>query len=171
MRGSLHAVVLCSEMTVYDFQAKTIDGREIPLSNFKGKVLLIVNVASRCGFTPQYGGLQKLYDQHKSAGFEVLGFPCNQFGQQEPGKDDEIEKFCDLNYGVNFPLFSKIDVNGPQAHPVFEFLKNEKPGILGMKRIKWNFTKFLIDRNGRPLKRYSPQTAPAVIEKDIEAAL
>jgi glutathione peroxidase len=162
---------LIGEMTVYDFHAKTIDGREIPLSSYKGKVLLIVNVASRCGFTPQYGGLQKLYDQHRASGFEVLGFPCNQFGQQEPAKESEIQTFCDLNYGVKFPLFSKIDVNGPGAHPVFEFLKREKPGLLGWKRIKWNFTKFLIDRTGKPIKRYSPQTKPGVIEKDIEAAL
>jgi glutathione peroxidase len=158
-------------MTVYDFQAKTIDGREIPLSTYKGKVLLIVNVASRCGFTPQYGGLQKLYEHHKDSGFEVLGFPCNQFGQQEPGNESDIQSFCDMTFGVNFPLFSKVDVNGPKAHPMFEFLKGEKPGFLGMKMIKWNFTKFLIDRNGRPVKRYSPQTDPAVIEKDIEAAL
>jgi glutathione peroxidase len=158
-------------MTVYDFQAKTIDGREVPLSSYRGKVLLIVNVASRCGFTPQYSGLQKLYDQHKTTGFEVLGFPCNQFGQQEPANESEIQTFCNSTYGVRFPLFSKIDVNGPKAHPVFEFLKREKPGFLGLKRIKWNFTKFLIDRSGKPIKRYAPQTAPSVIEKDIEAAL
>lgn len=158
-------------MTVYDFQARTIDGRELPLSDFKGKVLLIVNTASKCGFTSQYTGLQKLYDQYQKSGFEVLGFPCNQFGQQEPGQESDIQTFCDLNFGVKFPLFSKIDVNGPKAHPVFEFLKRMKPGILGMKRIKWNFTKFLIDRNGKPIKRYSPQTAPSVIEKDIQAAL
>jgi glutathione peroxidase len=158
-------------MTVYDFRAKTIDGRDVSLSTYKGKVLLIVNVASRCGFTPQYAGLQTLYDHHRSSGFEVLGFPCNQFGHQEPAEESEIQTFCDRTYGVQFPLFSKIDVNGPQAHPVFEFLKNEKPGFLGMKRIKWNFTKFLIDRRGHPIKRYSPQTKPAVIEQDIKAAL
>jgi glutathione peroxidase len=158
-------------MTVYDFQAKAIDGREVPLSTYKGKVLLIVNVASRCGFTPQYSGLQLLYEQHKASGFEVLGFPCNQFGQQEPGKESDIQNFCDTTYGVNFPLFSKVDVNGPKAHPIFEFLKREKPGFLGLKMIKWNFTKFLIDRTGRPIKRYSPQTTPAQIEKDLEAAL
>jgi glutathione peroxidase len=158
-------------MTIYDFQARTIDGREIPLSHYRGKVLLIVNVASRCGFTSQYSGLQKLYAEHNQSGFEVLGFPCNQFGQQEPAKEPEIQNFCDMTYGVQFPLFSKIDVNGPKAHPVYEFLKREKPGILGMKRIKWNFTKFLIDRAGKPIKRYSPQTAPSAIEKDIEAAL
>lgn len=158
-------------MTVYDFDAKMIDGREIPLSSYKGKVLLIVNVASRCGFTPQYSGLQKLYDQHKATGFEVLGFPCNQFGHQEPAKESEIQNFCDRTYGVQFPLFSKIDVNGPKAHPIYEYLKSAKPGLLGTKRIKWNFTKFLIDRTGKPIKRYSPQTAPSAIEKDIEAAL
>jgi len=158
-------------MTVYDFQAKTIDGREIPLSDFKGKVLLIVNVASRCGFTPQYSGLQKLYDQHKASGFEVLGFPCNQFGRQEPASEAEIRSFCERTYGVQFPLFSKVDVNGPKAHPVYEFLKRSKSGFLGLRRIKWNFTKFLIDRTGKPIKRYSPQTAPSVIEKDIEEAL
>lgn len=158
-------------MTVYDFKAKTIDGREVPLSTYQGKVLLIVNVASKCGFTPQYSGLQKLYENHKAGGFEVLGFPCNQFGKQEPASESEIQNFCDLTFGVRFPLFAKIDVNGPKAHPVYEFLKNSKPGFLGMKSIKWNFTKFLIDRTGRPIKRYSPQTAPSVIEKDIEAAL
>lgn len=160
-----------SRMTVYDFQAETIDGREISIASYRGKVLLIVNVASRCAFTPQYSGLQKLYDQHKASGFEVLGFPCNQFGHQEPAKESEIQSFCDLTYGVQFPLFSKVDVNGPKAHPLYEFLKGEKPGFLGMKGIKWNFTKFLIDRTGRPIKRYSPQTAPGVMEKDIEAAL
>jgi glutathione peroxidase len=158
-------------MTVYDFHAKTIDGREVPLSAYKGKVLLIVNVASRCGFTPQYSGLQKLYEQHKAGGFEVLGFPCNQFGKQEPGTETDIQTFCDRTFGVTFPLFSKVDVNGPDAHPLFQFLKSEKPGFLGMKMIKWNFTKFLIDRNGRAVKRYSPQTPPAQIEKDIEAAI
>jgi glutathione peroxidase len=132
---------------------------------------LIVNVASKCGFTPQYSGLQKLYESHKASGFEVLGFPCNQFGKQEPANESEIQTFCDLNYGVKFPLFSKVDVNGPKAHPVYEFLKKAKPGFLGVKQIKWNFTKFLIDRTGRPIKRYAPHTAPAVIGKDIEAAL
>jgi len=157
-------------MTVYDFQAKTIDGREVSFSDYRGKVLLIVNVASRCGFTPQYSGLQKLYDQHKQKGFEVLGFPCNQFGHQEPAKESEIQNFCDTTYGVQFPLFSKIDVNGPKAHPMYEFLKRSKSGFMGLRRIKWNFTKFLIDRTGKPIKRYAPQTAPSAIEKDIEAA-
>jgi glutathione peroxidase len=158
-------------MTVHDFKAKAIDGREVLLSDYQGKVLLIVNVASKCAFTPQYTGLQKLYDQYKKSGFEVLGFPCNQFGHQEPGQESDIQTFCDLTYGVRFPMFSKIDVNGPKAHPVFEFLKRAKPGFLGTKGIKWNFTKFLIDRAGNPLKRYSPKTDPGVIGKDIQAAL
>jgi glutathione peroxidase len=158
-------------MTVYDFKARTIDGQEVPLSNYKGKVLLIVNVASKCGFTPQYKGLEALYEQFGKDGFEVLGFPCNQFGNQEPGSDSEIRGFCDLQFGVRFPLFSKVEVNGPGTHPLYEYLKKSKPGFLGTKRIKWNFTKFLIDRQGRPVKRYSPQTKPADIEKDLQAAL
>ena len=158
-------------MTVYDFRAKSIDGKEIPLESFRGKVLLIVNVASRCGFTPQYAGLQDLYGRYEKSGFAVLGFPSNQFGHQEPGSETEIQGFCDLQYGVRFPIFSKIDVNGPNAHPVYVFLKKEKPGFLGIKSIKWNFTKFLVDRSGRPIKRYSPQKTPSVIEKDIQNAL
>jgi len=158
-------------MTVYDFKARTIDGEEVSLSHYRGKVLLIVNVASRCGFTPQYRGLEELYERFGKSGFEVLGFPCNQFGKQEPGTDSDIRGFCDLQYGVRFPLFSKVDVNGSGAHPLYEFLKKSKPGFLGTKRIKWNFTKFLIDRNGKPLKRYSPQTTPDKIEKDLQTAL
>jgi len=158
-------------MTVYDFKARTIDGEEVSLSHYRGKVLLIVNVASRCGFTPQYRGLEELYERFGKSGFEVLGFPCNQFGKQEPGTDSDIRGFCDLQYGVRFPLFSKIDVNGSGTHPLYEFLKKSKPGFLGTKRIKWNFTKFLIDRNGKPLKRYSPQTTPDKIEKDLQTAL
>jgi len=158
-------------MTVYDFKARTIDGEEVSLSHYRGKVLLIVNVASRCGFTPQYRGLEELYERFGKSGFEVLGFPCNQFGKQEPGTDSDIRGFCDLQYGVRFPLFSKIDVNGTGTHPLYEFLKKSKPGFLGTKRIKWNFTKFLIDRNGKPLKRYSPQTTPDKIEKDLQTAL
>ena len=158
-------------MTVYDFKARTIDGEEVSLSHYRGKVLLIVNVASRCGFTPQYRGLEELYERFGKSGFEVLGFPCNQFGKQEPGTDSDIRGFCDLQYGVRFPLFSKIDVNGTGTHPLYEFLKKSKPGFLGTKRIKWNFTKFLIDRNGKPLKRYSPQTTPDKIEKDLQDAL
>ena len=158
-------------MTVHDFKAKAIDGRDVSLSDYSGKVLLIVNVASRCGFTPQYRGLEELYERFHGNGFEVLGFPCNQFGSQEPGSASDISSFCDVQYGVRFPLFSKIEVNGPGAHPLYEFLKKAKPGLLGTKRIKWNFTKFLVDRQGRPIKRYSPQTTPAAIEKDIEQAL
>jgi len=158
-------------MTVYDFKARKIDGQEITLASYTGKVLLIVNVASRCGFTPQYRGLEELQEKFENRGFEVLGFPCNQFGNQEPGSETEIRSFCDLQYGVRFPLFSKVDVNGSSTHPLYEFLKKAKPGFLGTKRIKWNFTKFLVDRSGRPIKRYSPQTTPAAIEKDIQSAL
>ena len=158
-------------MTVYDFKVRTIDGDEISLSAYRGKILLIVNVASKCGFTPQYKGLEALHERFGKNEFEVLGFPCNQFGQQEPGSDSEIRAFCDLRYGVRFPLFSKIDVNGPGTHPLYEYLKSAKPGFLGSKRIKWNFTKFLIDRQGRPVKRYSPQTKPEAVEKDIQSAL
>lgn len=156
-------------MTVYDFNARTIDGRDISLADYSGKILLIVNVASKCGFTPQYRGLEELYERFEKSGFEVLGFPCNQFSQQEPGSDAEIHSFCDLQYGVRFPLFSKIEVNGPGAHPLYDFLKRARPGFLGTTRIKWNFTKFLIDRDGNPIKRYSPQTKPAAIERDIQA--
>ena len=158
-------------MNVYDFKARTIEGREVSLSDYRGQVLLIVNVASQCGFTPQYRGLEELYERFRKDGFAVLGFPCNQFMGQEPGADSDIQSFCDLRYGVQFPLFSKIEVNGPGAHPLYEFLKASKPGFLGTRRIKWNFTKFLIDRSGRPVRRYSPRTVPAAIEKDIRAAL
>ena len=158
-------------MTVYEFQAKTIDGKEVPLSAFRGKVLLLVNVASRCGFTPQYKGLEKLYEKYQGQGFLVLGFPCNQFGGQEPGTESEIKSFCETSYGVKFPLFSKIDVNGPQAHPLYQFLQKAKPGFLGIKRIKWNFTKFLVDRQGNPIKRYAPGDKPEAIEDDIKRLL
>jgi glutathione peroxidase len=158
-------------MTLNDFNAKAIDGTDVPLSNFRGKVVLVVNVASKCGFTPQYAGLQELYDRYEQSGFAVLGFPCNQFREQEPGSDAEIKAFCGTRYNVSFPMFSKIDVNGPNAHPIFEFLKTSLPGFLGSRRIKWNFTKFLIDRTGNPRKRYSPQTSPSAIAKDIEQAL
>ena len=156
---------------LYEFEVATIDGDTQSLEVYQGRVLLIVNVASRCGFTPQYAGLEALYRKYRERGFAVLGFPCDQFGQQEPGSDSEIRAFCDLRYGVRFPLFSKIDVNGPGTHPLYEFLKSAKPGFLGSKRIKWNFTKFLIDRQGRPVKRYSPQTKPEAVEKDIQSAL
>jgi glutathione peroxidase len=158
-------------MMVYEFHPKSIDGNIVDMSTYKGQVLLIVNVASRCGFTPQYDGLQKLYEKYKDQGFAVLGFPSNQFAAQEPGSEAEIKTFCQSNYGVTFPLFSKIDVNGPHADPLYAFLKKTKPGFLGTQRIKWNFTKFLVDRHGNVLKRYAPQEKPQTLEKDIEAAL
>ena len=158
-------------MSVYDFQAKSIDGSDLSLSAYRGKVLLIVNVASKCGFTPQYAGLESLYETYKDQGLVVLGFPCNQFGSQEPGAESEIKSFCDLEYGVKFPLFSKIDVNGANAHPLYGYLKTAKPGILGTEGIKWNFTKFLIDRKGEPIQRYAPADKPSAIEADIQSAL
>jgi glutathione peroxidase len=158
-------------VTVYDFQAKTIDGVEVSLSDYRGRVLLIVNVASRCGFTPQYQGLEKLYSDYANRGFAVLGFPCNQFASQEPGSEEEIKRFCSTSYNVTFPLFSKIDVNGPHTHPLYQFLKTVKRGVLGTKRIKWNFTKFLLDRTGKPVRRYAPQAKPEAIAHDIESLL
>ena len=158
-------------MSVYPFKAKTIDGKEISLSEYQGKALLIVNVASQCGFTPQYEGLEKLYQKYKDKGFAVLGFPCNQFGAQEPGNEAEIKSFCDLNFGVTFPLFAKIDVNGANAHPLYKYLTNEKPGVLGTEAIKWNFTKFLIDSKGEPVKRYASTTKPEDLEKEVETAI
>lgn len=158
-------------MTVYDFQVKDIDGKDVSLSAYRGKALLVVNVASKCGFTVQYDGLEKLYEKFNGQGLEVLGFPCNQFGEQEPGTEQEIKSFCELNYKVKFPLFSKIDVNGPSAHPLYQYLVKEKPGILGTEKIKWNFTKFLIDREGNPIKRYAPQDKPESLEDDILRAL
>ena len=158
-------------MSIYRFQAKAIDGKEIPFSQYKGKTLLIVNVASKCGFTPQYEGLEALYKKHKDQGFEILGFPCNQFGAQEPGNETEIRQFCDLNFGVTFPLFAKVDVNGANAHPLYKYLTSEKPGILGTEAIKWNFTKFLIGKDGEPIKRYASAATPESLEPDVEAAL
>lgn len=157
--------------TVFDFTAKDIKGNEVSLQNFKGKVLLIVNVASKCGYTPQYAGLEELYKKYASKGFEVLGFPCNQFGGQEPGSSEEIQSFCDLSFKTTFPLFQKVNVNGDQAHPLYSFLKREKKGLLGTELIKWNFTKFLVDRNGKVIDRYSPQTEPLQIAGDIEKLL
>jgi glutathione peroxidase len=157
-------------MTVYDFSAKLISGREKKLSDYKGKVLLIVNTASKCGFTPQYEGLQGLYLKFKKRGFEVLAFPCNQFGNQEPGNHHEITSFCEVNYGIEFPLFSKIEVNGNNAHPLFQFLKSRKGGLLG-ESIKWNFTKFLIDQEGNVVERYAPMITPKRIAPDIEKLL
>jgi glutathione peroxidase len=158
-------------MNAYDFSALTIDGVDLPLSQYRGRAALIVNVASKCGFTPQYAGLESLYRKYHERGLEVLGFPCNQFGHQEPGDDAEIKKFCSLNYGVSFPMFAKIKVNGPDAQPLFEYLKESLPGILGIEAIKWNFTKFLIGRDGVPIKRYAPADKPESIEPDLEVTL
>ena len=157
--------------SIYDFSATTIDGAEQSLYSYRGKTLLIVNVASKCGFTPQYEGLEKLYRDDRDRGLVVLGFPCDQFGHQEPGDADEIKNFCSLNYDVTFPMFAKIEVNGANAHPLYKFLKKEARGLLGSEAIKWNFTKFLIDKNGKVVRRYAPTDAPAAIGKDIEAML
>tara|TARA_Y100001949_G_C15869778_1_gene278983 strand:- start:125 stop:619 length:495 start_codon:yes stop_codon:yes gene_type:complete len=158
---------------VYSFSCKTTGEKELSLSNLSGKVLLIVNTASKCGFTPQYKGLENLHKRYKDSGFEVLAFPCNQFGSQEPGSDQEIEEFCSLNYQTSFMIFSKVEVNGEKADPLFQFLTSSKPGLLGTEKIKWNFTKFLIDRSGRPVKRFAPNTKPedlvSFIEKELEA--
>lgn len=156
---------------IYDFEAINIKGQPVSLSDFKGKVLLIVNTASKCGFTPQYKGLEKLYQNFKDKGLEILGFPCNQFGAQEKGNDDEISEFCELNYGVSFPMFSKIEVNGGQAHPLYKYLKKQAPGLMGTEGIKWNFTKFLVDQNGKVVKRFGSSTKPQEIEKVIKGML
>ena len=157
--------------TVYDFSATDIDGRERSLREFAGQALLIVNVASKCGFTPQYTGLEALWRKHSAAGFSVLGFPCDQFGHQEPGDEQEIRQFCSLNYDVSFPLFSKIEVNGAGAHPLYRWLKSEKAGVLGTEAIKWNFTKFLVDRDGQVVRRYAPTDTPEKIDADVGAML
>jgi glutathione peroxidase len=157
--------------TAYDFSAIDIDGVERSLREFEGKALLIVNVASKCGFTPQYVGLEALWRRFRDKDVVVVGFPCDQFGHQEPGDEAEIKNFCSLSYDVSFPLFSKVDVNGPQAHPLYQWLKSEKSGFLGTEGIKWNFTKFLTDREGRVIKRYAPTDTPEKIEKDIEKLL
>jgi glutathione peroxidase len=158
-------------MTIYDFKVETIKGEETTLKAYKGDVLLIVNTASKCGFTPQYQGLQSLYETYKEKGFNILGFPCNQFGAQEPGTNEEILDFCELNFGVNFPMFEKVDVKGDDAHPLFIYLSTEAPGLLGSKSIKWNFTKFLVDRKGHVIKRFAPTDKPETIEKDIQDLL
>ncbi|MEC8416615.1 MAG: glutathione peroxidase [Pseudomonadota bacterium] len=154
-------------MGIYQHNVTLNNGQATTLEAYKGKVLLIVNTASKCGFTPQYEGLEALYKKHKESGLEVLGFPCDQFGHQEPGSDDDIAQFCTMNFGVTFPLFKKTEVNGPNANPLFVELKNKAPGLLGSKRIKWNFTKFLINAEGKVLKRYAPTAKPSEIEKDI----
>ena len=156
---------------VFDFCATAIDGTLVDLSIYRGKVLLIVNTASKCGFTPQYKGLQTLFEQYTERGLVVLGFPCDQFGHQEPGSEAEIKKFCASNYDVSFPLFAKIEVNGDNAHPLYKWLKEEKAGILGTEAIKWNFTKFLVGSDGTVLKRYAPRDRPEAIEADLAARL
>ena len=156
---------------LYDFTAKTLDGKEMSLHDFQGQVLLVVNTASKCGFTPQYAGLESLYEKYRDDGFQILGFPCNQFGQQEPGGESEIGAFCQKNYGVAFPMFAKVDVNGDTAHPLYKYLKHEKPGVLGTERIKWNFTKFLVDRRGDVVARYAPLTKPDALDAPIEKLL
>jgi glutathione peroxidase len=156
---------------VYDFSAKKSGGAEVPLSEYRGKVLLIVNVASKCGYTPQYTALEELYKKYGPKGFEILAFPCNQFGFQEPGNDAEIAQFCTLNFGVTFPLFSKIEVNGTSAHPLFAHLKKSAPGLLGTEMIKWNFTKFLVDKEGSIVGRFAPKDEPAELEEKIKALL
>ena len=157
--------------SLYTFSARTLGGETIGLERYRDKVLLIVNTASECGFTPQYAGLQQLYEKYAARGFEVLGFPCNQFGKQEPGDASLIGSFCEKNYGVTFPMFDKIEVNGPNAHPLYRYLTNAAPGLLGTEAIKWNFTKFLVDRKGEVVQRYAPVTKPEAIEHDIEASL
>jgi|TARA_B100000929_G_scaffold256060_1_gene218076 glutathione peroxidase len=154
-------------LALYEHPITLNNGEQTTLEQYKGKVLLIVNTASKCGFTPQYEGLETLYKKYHDNGFEILGFPCDQFGHQEPGSDEDIAQFCSLNFGVSFPLFKKTNVNGPDANPLFEELKKEAPGLLGTKRIKWNFTKFLVDAQGKVLKRYAPTVKPEAIEKDI----
>ncbi len=154
--------------TVFDFVATGIDLTPVPLSQFSGQVLLIVNVASRCGFTPQYAGLERLYRTYRDQGFTILGFPCNQFHQQEPGDETEIRKFCSSEYAVTFPLFARIRVNGPDTHPLYRFLKQARPGLLGTEAIKWNFTKFLVGRDGVPIMRYGPRETPETIEAEVK---
>ena len=158
-------------MSVYDFSAKTLDGQDVSLADYRGQVLLIVNTASKCGFTPQYEGLEGLYQAYKDKGFTVLAFPCNQFGAQEPGNAEEIASFCSLTYDVTFPVLGKIDVNGPQAHPLYAYLKHEQKGVLGTEGIKWNFTKFLISRDGKVIERFAPTTKPEDLKLAVEALL
>jgi glutathione peroxidase len=157
--------------TLYGFKAETLDGETVGLDQYNGKVLLIVNVASECGFTPQYKGLQDLYTRYAARGLEILGFPCNQFGKQEPGDAAQIGSFCEKNYGVTFPMFAKIEVNGANAHPLYKYLTEKEPGVLGIEAIKWNFTKFLVDRKGNIVKRFAPITKPESIADDVEKLL
>ena len=157
--------------SVYEFFVKGADGKQLALESYQGKVTLIVNVASKCGFTPQYDGLETVYKKYKDKGLVILGFPCNQFGAQEPGSNEEIQSFCQMNYGVSFPVMSKVEVNGDQADPLYQHLKAQAPGILGIEAIKWNFTKFLVGKDGKVIARYAPQTKPEEIATDIEKAL
>jgi glutathione peroxidase len=157
--------------SIYDFSATTLDGKEKSLADFRGKVVLVVNTASKCGFTPQYEGLEALYNDLHAKGFEILGFPCNQFGGQEPGNEQDIGQFCTLNYGVTFPMFAKIDVNGANAHPFYKFLKEAQKGIAGTAAIKWNFTKFLVDREGNVVERFAPTVKPAELEPEVARLL
>lgn len=156
--------------SIYQFEAELLDGKNKSFADYEGKVLLVVNTASKCGFTPQFAGLEKLYQQYKDQGFLVLGFPCNQFGGQDPGSNDQIGSFCQKNYGVDFPMFAKVDVKGPEAHAIFRYLTNNSKGVLG-NGIKWNFTKFLIGKDGKVLNRYAPTTKPEALQEDIEKAL
>jgi len=158
-------------MSIYDYQVNTISGEQVSLSNYQGKVLLIVNTASKCGFTPQYTGLQDLYEKFKDHNFEILGFPSNQFKEQEPGSNEDIEQFCQINHGVTFPLFEKIDVKGNTAHPLFQYLSKQAPGVLGSTAVKWNFTKFLVDSDGKVIKRFAPATTPDKLEHIIDDLL
>ena len=157
--------------SIYDFTVNDIHGKPVKLDRYRGKALLVVNTASKCGFTPQYKGLEALYEKFHAKGLEILGFPCNQFGAQEPGSEEEIAQFCELNYGVTFPMFAKVDVNGARAAPLYKYLKAEQPGLLGSEAIKWNFTKFVVDRKGHVVHRYAPNDTPESIAGDIEAAL
>lgn len=157
--------------TIYDFKVNTIDGKETTLEQYKGKVMLIVNVASKCGYTPQYDGLETLYKKYKEQGLVVLGFPCNQFSSQEPGSEAEIQNFCRVNFGVTFPMFSKINVNGDDTHPLYRYLKSQQPGILGTETIKWNFTKFLVDKEGKVIERFGSSTKPLSLEEEIGSLL
>jgi glutathione peroxidase len=160
-----------SPQSIYDFSALSITGQRADLSTQRGKVLLIVNTASACGFTPQFGGLEQLWQDYRDRGLVVVGFPSNQFGAQDPGSNDEIASFCSLNYGVNFPMMAKVDVNGAQAHPLWKWLTAEAPGLLGSQAVKWNFTKFLVGKDGKVIRRYAPTDTPQSLRKDIEAAL
>jgi glutathione peroxidase len=157
--------------SIYDFAVTTLDGQPLNLSTYKNKVLLIVNTASQCGFTPQYQGLQALYDKYANQGLEILGFPCNQFGQQEPGSASDIQSFCETRFGVKFPLFQKVDVNGKDAHPLFQYLTKAAPGLFGTETVKWNFTKFLVDRNGKVIERYASMAKPEDLDKAIQKLL